>query len=312
MRTIILLALFSLAVISCMLPRANPFDPEGTISLTGNAWTQSSDGLFSARAYHGSVYFNNALWVVCGSGAKDAWKFNGTNWSRASALGDVVANPRAGISLLSFSNNLWCIAGGNTNEVKYSDDAFYWASAVGSSFPVRSNQAGVVYNGKMWIIAGLCGLNRSNDVWYSSDGRYWTKATYTAGFSARHGHAVVNFLGKMWLIGGNDATGYTNDVWSSGDGITWTRATAAATFTPRAHHAVMIAKNKIFLVGGQLGAGSYTNDVWSSTDGATWTLVKANAGFSARMMHTLTYLANKMWVVGGYDGAAKNDVWYSE
>jgi hypothetical protein len=67
----------------------------------------------------------------------------------------------------------------------------------------------VVYDGKMWVMGGSDG-SRKNDVWWSTDGVTWTRATASAGWSARYAHTSVVYDGKMWVMGGYSGT---RDVW---------------------------------------------------------------------------------------------------
>jgi hypothetical protein len=68
----------------------------------------------------------------------------------------------------------------------------------------------------IWLLGGWNGSVRYNDVWYSSDGEYWTLATPPAGWTPRYGHTSFVFLNGMWVLGGSDATGPRSDVWYSG------------------------------------------------------------------------------------------------
>ena len=54
-----------------------------------------------------------------------------------------------------------------------------------------------------------------SDVWYSTDGVSWTRATATPGWSERQAHTSVVFDGKMWVMGGYGGT-YFRDVWYLG------------------------------------------------------------------------------------------------
>ncbi|MDD2715235.1 MAG: Ig-like domain-containing protein [Candidatus Wallbacteria bacterium] len=169
----------------------------------------------------------------------------------------------------------------------------------------------LVYNNKMWVIAGFDNSSYTNNVWSSSDGKTWTLVTSNAAFSKRISHTSLVFDNKMWVIGGvtapnNDAS---NDVWYSVDGATWTQATASAAFAARSGHTSVVFDNKMWVIGGYYL--SYHNDAWYTVDGITWTKATTSAKLIRTNHQSLVY-NNKMWVIGGSnDSAVWNDVYYS-
>jgi len=176
-------------------------------------------------------------------------------------------------------------------------------------WPVRTRHTSLVYDDKMWVLGGNGPSGPSpeykNDVWWSTDGITWTRATASAGWSGRYDHTSVVYDGKMWVMGGYDGSS-KRDVWWSTDGITWTRATASAGWSARSCHTSVVYDGKMWVMGGD--DGSEKRDVWWSTDGITWTRATASAPWSARHDHTSVVYDNKMWVIGGL---GKNDVWWS-
>lgn len=183
------------------------------------------------------------------------------------------------------------------------------------SFAPRTAQTSVVFNNKMWVIAGLSisggtpnGLY--NDTWYST-GSNWTQATANAAFSARYGHASAVYNNAIWVIAGSASGTQQNDVWSSTDGASWSPATTNAAFSPREFPTCLAYNGKLWVIGG-LGTGGFMNDVWYSTNGTNWTQATANASFSGRYGHSSAVYNNAMWVIGGEDNAGlRNDAWYS-
>ena len=97
-------------------------------SADGATWTLATAAApFSPRAFHSSVVFGGAIWVMGGtdgvSPLKDAWySYDGYHWAEAS-------------------------------------------SAV--TFGPRELFASVVFNLGMWVMGGYDGANARNDVWYS-------------------------------------------------------------------------------------------------------------------------------------------------
>jgi hypothetical protein len=101
-----------------------------------------------------------------------------------------------------------------------------------------------------------------NDVWYSSDGIQWIRATENAAFSKRAYHKSVVYDDEMWVIGGLDKDGCKNDVWCSNDGKNWKLVTSSAAFQPRYSQASFVLDNKMWVMGG-IGGVSMQNIWWS-------------------------------------------------
>jgi hypothetical protein len=201
---------------------------------------------------------------------------------------------------------------------------YHWVEVTDAAqFSARDEHRSVVFNDgdstKMWVIGGQehNTTSKKDDVWHSTNGITWTRATDNAQFSARSRHSSVVFDNKMWVIGGNDGSS-KNDVWSSTNGITWTevRANGAARGFPARHsHTSVVfddgAGKKMWVIAGR--ESRPLNDIWHSTNGATWTNATDAAAFSIRYSHTSVVFndsdSTKMWVIGGYP--SKNDVWNS-
>jgi hypothetical protein len=200
------------------------------------------------------------------------------------------------------------------------------AATNSASFGDRSGHTSVVFDNKIWMIAGggpfLSSFEHS-DAWYSGDGISWLSATQQAPFPGRAYHTSLVFDNKLWVIGGaGSSSGNSipmNDVWSSIDGSNWTQSTPSAQFSPRYGYASVVFDNKMWIIGGEGGNNTnynsyyyYDNDVWYSTDGVTWIQATANAGFSPRSGHSCIVFNNMMWVIAGKDSSGpRNDVWFS-
>ncbi len=200
-------------------------------SSDGTNWTcATNSALFSGRQEHASLVYNNSkMWVLGGkdSGSvvqSDSWySSDGTNWTQATY--STSFGPRLDHTALEFNGKMWVIAGFNnlgspyiTNDVFYSSDGANWTSATNhASFPARVFHSSVVFNNKMWVIAGDFATDRSlitNDVWYSSNGTNWVQATNGAAFPPRQFGSSVVFNNTIWIIGGEDKdTGCYSDVW---------------------------------------------------------------------------------------------------
>lgn len=243
---------------------------------------------------------------------------NNANWSR-----------RSGHSSVVFNNKMWVIGGivetggyGYKNDVWHSSNGVAWNRATPSaSWDARTDHSSLVFNNKMWVIGGQNSSpsnNLKNDVWYSSDGINWNRATSNAPWLPRRGHASVVFNNKMWVIGGDIRSNTkVNDVWSSADGIVWTRATGNALWENRSALTSLVFNNKIWILGGSnnsIFTSSTKNDAWSSADGVIWIKATANATWTPRAYHSSVVFNSKMWVIGGANGISLTplrDVWSS-
>jgi hypothetical protein len=200
-----------------------------------------------------------------------------------------------------------------------------WTQATASAdFSGRAGSSSVVFNNKMWVIAGS-GIDSEqnptyyNDVWSSIDGISWTQVTSNAGFSTRYAQESVIFNNEIWVIGGTSEDGtFNSDIYNSPDGQTWTNVVQNAPFGAREGFKCVVFDDgdgqgpRIWLIGGfNQNLNTLCNDIWQSdSTGTSWTLVTNNAKFSPRAFFGCVVYNNKMYVIGGLS-AQGNDVWCS-
>ncbi|WP_157954289.1 Kelch repeat-containing protein, partial [Saccharospirillum mangrovi] len=316
-------------------------------STNGTEWARrepSANGkVFSGRADHQAVFFNNRLWVIGGNIGdlyiNDIWSSaDGKDWREETRQAEF--SGRYGHRVVVYNDGrgerLWLVGGtrrvwvDNTaegfneqllNDVWSSADGTHWRQeTVDAAFSSRRNHALVVFNQQLWVVGGHGG-SFLNDVWSSRNGQDWQPHTAEAAFSGRYSHQAVAFADRLWVIGGYGGS-YNNDVWSSADGLHWQQHRVHADFSPRSDHRVVVFNQRLWLVGGLLNVNrtpdDYSNEVWSSADGVQWQRVLAEAPFSPRAAHALVVFDNRLWVIGGTawkDGDSvqrrTNDVWSS-
>lgn len=247
------------------------------ISGDGRTWTNAGPNVDHTHGYDVFVAFNDEVYAVGGSndranfGQKAVWKSrDGRHWTLLTDRPEWSA--RVWHSTLVFNGQLWIIGGYDgqyRNDVWRSADGIRWEQ-VTSQAPWRGRcmHASVVFDGKMWILGGRRDMDSwwetdFNDVWYSSDGREWIRATASAGWSKRYGMAVVVWDGKLWAMGGSRIF-RNNEVWSSQDGGHWTRL-ARAGWSPRFSLGAASFHNGVWVMGGKEGGGRFRNDVWLLT-----------------------------------------------
>ena len=151
-------------------------------STDGSHWSQVTErAAWGPRSMHGSVTFNNRIWVIGGGLYSDFV----TNYSDA-----------------------WS-----------STDGLQWTrETVTAPWPSRRFHKTVVFDNAIWLVGGVhygagAPYNR-NDVWTSHDGRNWAELALRSPWEIRHEMALFAFKNKLWVVGGggeNDAV--FNDVW---------------------------------------------------------------------------------------------------
>ena len=318
---------------------------------TNNTW-QTTDGAnwselttnapFTPRHTAGTE-FKGQMWIIggqtiAGTNGKnltnDIWRSaDGVTWTRVVPTGTIFS-PRDRHTIVAFNNKLWVIGGwdelpqlGGTgtrfNDVWSSPDGVTWTQQIpagGTIFSPRLGHAAVVYGGKLWVIGGdIDGGSPTEtvigDVWSTTDGTTWVKATTSAAFPAREGHSVAVFNNALWLVGGDDVNGAMADVWTSTDGIMWTQKPPTGTsFSARTHHGTGVLNGRLYVVAGADGpyyGATQFNDVYSTADGTTWRKDTAAAAFAPRGLLALFVHNNELWFTGGLAAGPFNDVWRS-
>ncbi len=243
--------------------------------------------------------------------------------------------PRDSQGELVYKDRLWVFGG--WFDSFHAPPRDVWSSPDGKTWKLVAKEAPwkhsdlpmtLVYDDKMWVMGGwyngrLKGHSASNEVWSSTDGAKWDRATKNAGWTPRIAAGAVVFKNKMWILGGTenyyfgDKKSLKNDVWSSADGKDWKLVTANAGWSPRAYHQAVVHGGKMWVFGGGNYVPDYQalNDVWCSADGVKWTQVTAKAAWSPRLWFSAVTYRDRMWVLGGWsNNPAKNwgDVWHSK
>ena len=214
-------------------------------SSDGANWHEATEAAsWHARDYFGGVSFasgatgSDEMWVLghyTGDprgipGVEDHhYSTDGSTWSSVSVSG---LPPSSFFPAITFNNAILIVGGyfytnsawSNSNTIYSSTDGVNWTelSVSGSIWDARRIHTTLVYDDKLWVLAGDSGYNR-DDYWYSSDGTQWHEAIASGSkWEARSVHTSVNYAGRMWMLGGYGSTGdkQLNDVWASGLEIT--------------------------------------------------------------------------------------------
>ncbi|OHD08189.1 MAG: hypothetical protein A2Y34_16720 [Spirochaetes bacterium GWC1_27_15] len=234
-------------------------------------------------------------------------------------------------SLINFNGNLWCIGGMYTFKdpttvyTGYNINKVYKSTTYGETWveisptdgyifsPINQHTA-TVFNNKIYIIGGFANMNHgagydvtyaeTNEVWYSSDCKTWTKEASTIPFESRANHQTVAFNNKLWLIGGEKRSGWNSldftfsDIWYSSDGSTWIRSTDTADFGKVTGHKCFVYDNKLWLFNNKW--------IWYSEDGETWKLMTSSPAFGEISGYNIVQFNNKVYLID------TNNIWVSE
>ena len=279
----------------------------------------------------GFAVFNDKLWLIGGfkgtkyTAVSSVWSSDdGITWTLETSELHADFKARYNHNVTVFDGKLWVIGGydpdpavdARLDEVWSSSDGVNWEEVTTEEpkFSGRSSFSLVVFDNRMWVIAGTSDSNSyEGDIWSSdNNGINWTKETDLAPFGERFGMTVTQFDNKLWLIGGNAfGSANKNDVWSSSNGTSWTRETESADFHARKYHSTVIFNSTLWLLGGS-DIYFYPNSAWSSANGVDWTRETNGAEFTNRFQHASVSYKDKLWIIGGSDGKdVLNDVWSS-
>ena len=248
--------------------------------------TDDSPAHWEGRSTHGSLVFQDKMWLIGGRTASE----------------------------------------NHIAEVWSSTDGYNWTEVNPSAaFGARKEFVSMVHDGKMWVLGGeIEGNLLANDVWYSSDGATWHEATPAASWHVRDYFGGVAFASgatgsdEMWVLGHytGDARGIpgVEDHHYSTDGSTWSSVSVSG-LPPSSFFPAITFNNVILIVGGYFytnSAWSESNTIYSSTDGVNWAELSVSGSiWDARRLHTTLVYDDKLWILAGYSGYNRDDYWYS-
>ncbi|MFC1838664.1 metallophosphoesterase [Thermodesulfobacteriota bacterium] len=250
-------------------------------STDGINWIQATESAsWPGRLQHSSVVYDGKMWVMGGyqysdgtfTQMNDVWySYDGINWT--CATNSAGWDARSGHTSIVYDGKMWVMGGKHRIGNSYYSRRDVWSSSDGvnwtkvnslADWTVTTGHKSLEHNGKMWILGGMYYSggtgHASSDIWYSSDGVNWTKASSSPGWPARFSHTVVSHADKMWIMGGSaGGSELLNDVWYSTDGINWTESTSSALWRERSGHTSLVYDDRLWVIGGNWG-----REIWYS------------------------------------------------
>ena len=299
--------------------------------------TDDSPAHWEGRSTHGSLVFQDKMWLIGGRTASEnhiaeVWSStDGYNWTEVTP--SAAFGARKEFVSMVHNGKMWVLGGEIegyvlANDVWYSSDGATWHEATpAASWHARDYFGGVAFasgatgSDEMWVLGHYTGDPRGipgvEDHHYSTDGSTWSSVS-VSGLPPSSFFPAVTFNNAIWIVGGyfytNSAWSNSNSIYSSADGVNWTELSVSGSiWDARRVHSTLVYDDKLWVLAGD--SGYNRDDYWYSSDGTQWQEVTASGSkWEARSVHTSVNYAGRMWMLGGYGSTGDkqlNDVWAS-
>lgn len=291
-------------------------------------WTKVTEQAAYPPSYNFPVYVaNNRMWAFHQQGIWDS--ADGKTWTKSKL--PAIRRDAYETRYVQFRDAVYALGEnrGNYLDIKFGSkirrttDFQKWETlAEESNFPSRIFYSLLVFNDKLWLLAGYDGKNYYNDVWNSADGVTWARVTEHAAWSPRMDAMVVAFKNRIYLGGGGVIDGTPNDnpdsskeVWSSADGINWTKT--AGNLKKLDGGSAIVFDGKVWFVGPNRNDGVFGRATLSTDDFVNWK--EESAPWSPRRGTAAWIFDGKLYMTGGKYSVTENgniryiysnDVWY--
>jgi hypothetical protein len=300
-------------------------------------WTKVTPAAeWQARDSQGELVFNDRLWIMGGwhdsfvAPPRDVWSSSdGQRWNLVTREAPWKHSDLP--MTLVFKDKMWLMGGwyngrlpghSASNEVWSSTDGENWEQVTSyAQWTPRIAAAVVEFKGMMWVLGGHENyyfgddLHLKNDVWYSGDGKTWTRATNSAPWAPRAYLQAAVLNGRIYVFGGGNYTPRYqafNDVWSSADGKEWRCETEHAPWPERIWFGSAVYRERMWVTGGwtkNAGNPRNLNDLWYSKDGKEWQQLKTGVTWKERHELSTFVFKDKLWIAGGHAQPLSNEVW---
>ena len=304
-----------------------PINADGTIG----AWA-STISLTTARAGQTSVAYNGCLYVIGGL-TNGGVTLNDVLYATINSNGRIgtwntsssFATARYLHTSIAYNNYLYVIGGTISEPSSLGDVQFAPINPMGaisawtattSFVTARELHTSAAYNGYLYVLGGVNGPTRYNDVQYAhinADGTVGTWYTTTSFNTPRYGHTSVAYNGYLYVLGGTSGVNL-NDVQYApinADGSVGSWATTTSFITARLFHATVAYNGYLYVIGGYAGA-PYFNDVQFApiyTNGTVGSWTTTTSFSVTRRSHTSVAYGGYLYVLGGtYGTTYLNDV----
>jgi hypothetical protein len=140
------------------------------------------------------------------------------------------------------------------------------------------------------------------ELWLSSDGAAWEKASNLPIPAGTLIAAAVNYKGTLWVLTSTDTR---NGLWASNDGVNWLKTADSLPLPTRTEVRFLEFQDRMWLIGGSFvefylnGPQVNFSKIHSSTDGVTWTDAAPDGGFMGSGFQAAAVFDGKLWLSGG-------------
>lgn len=200
-------------------------------SADGITWNQVGQAEWTPRGAHTVVAFKGKLWLLGGADhvkedrgtdrfLNDVWTSDdGLKWTQASAAAGWA--PRDYPRVVVYHDELYLLGGQGHADIWSSADGASWtAVSPEADWKRRFDYGAHVFDGKLWVFGGRTGDPKTtalNDIWFSSNGRDWSRQTDHAPWGPRSGGHSIVYGGKLWIFSGKHtgaADSWGGDIWT--------------------------------------------------------------------------------------------------
>jgi hypothetical protein len=156
---------------------------------------------------------------------------------------------------------------------------------------------GVVFQNKLAIFHAW-----KRELWLSSDGATWEKASNLPIPAGTLIAAAVNYKGTLWVM---TSTNTKNGLWASNDGVNWLKTADSLPLPTRTEARLLEFQDRMWLIGGSFeeyyhnGPQLNISRIHSSTDGVTWTDAAPEGAFTGMGYQAGAVFADRLWLSGG-------------
>lgn len=232
-----------------------------------------------------TIAFNNRMWIMGGwtngrleghGATSEVWSsINGADWKLETEK--AAWSPRIAAGIVEFKGRMWILGGTENyyfgdnhslrNDVWSSVDGVQWRQEIEHApWSPRAYHQAVVLGDRIWVLGGgnyVPEYHAKNDVWSSTDGVHWERATEQAAWSPRLWFSAVTYRDQMWVLGGwsNNPAKNHGDVWHSKDGANWQQLVTEHCWKARHEHSSYVLNDQIYVVGGH--AQPLSSEVWT-------------------------------------------------
>lgn len=269
----------------------------------------------SKLAFHQSVVFDNALYIVMGfngtTDISDVYKtYDGITFTKQSIKYCDTNTPIKAMDyfgLCELNGKVYMFGGldidsNHLNTVYVTSNMVSWQKMVNAQWTARMQFAFYVLDNYAYVVGGTDG-SYLNEVWKTGDFVNWEKLP-DAPFSARRSMGYCVFQDKMYVIGGIRSGGVRlKDIWRTSNGIEWENVSYIGSL-PNSELPVIknIDDTEIVHTGGRTGLATSSDKIFHCANPSKWDILNNSMGVGGIYGHTINEIDRKNILVGGVVG----------